>query len=96
VHGAGVLPGRRVDQHRLQAAGLGVRNPAVGATGELKLNLESRIHGGPGLTGGSISDVEARVTKMPASLSGARPRDRAAADHPAISRIALIVGTQAR
>jgi hypothetical protein len=23
VHGAGVLPGRRIDQHRLQAAGLG-------------------------------------------------------------------------
>jgi hypothetical protein len=69
------------------------RNPAVGAKGELKVNLEP----GP-------------VDQMPASLSGARSRkrdqrdgrkiihvnarDRGAADHLAISRIALIVITQ--
>jgi hypothetical protein len=48
VHGAGVLLGRRVDQHRLQAAGLGVRADGYAPLGgreerqkdEVKVNLE--------------------------------------------------------
>ncbi len=39
VHGAGVLPGRRIDQHRLQAAGLGSVRPAIPGDRE-----ERRIH----------------------------------------------------
>lgn len=39
MHGAGILPGRRIDQHRLPAAGLGVRRLFLGGREERQIDV---------------------------------------------------------
>jgi hypothetical protein len=116
VHGAGVLPGRRVDQHRLQAAGLGVRPNGDRERGTAhprpRESTSKRIHvqGKAQEYGNGADDRHQRQKdegKQRAQSDGRifsiiphgttpQHTEIPPSEQTAISRIALIVGTQAR